>query len=206
MLDDQRRHLILLRHGQTAWNLVLRAQGETDIPLDETGHEQARRAAEALAVLGPSRLWTSDLDRAQQTASYVARATGLEPVVDPRLRELMLGERAGLTPDEFAAQFPEEHTQWRLTGYADVAGAESRDELVARSVPALESYLAALAPGETGIAVGHGWSLKAAVVALLGLPEDADRSIRGMGNCGWGALVQDPDRRISLTTWNQQTP
>ena len=117
-----------------------------------------------------------------------------------------MGERAGLTPEEFAAQFPEEHARWRRTGYADVAGAESRDELVARSVPALEECLAALGPGETGIAVGHGWSLKAAVVALLGLPAEADRSIRGMGNCGWGVLVQDPDRRVSLQTWNQQAP
>ena len=202
--SGERRHLVLLRHGQTAWNVVLRAQGETDIPLDDTGHEQARRVAQPLAALEPSRLWCSDLTRAQQTASYVAEATGLAPVVDPRLRELMLGERAGLTPDEFAVAFPDEHARWRRTGYADVAGAESRDELLARSVPALQDYLDALGPGETGIAVGHGWSLKAAVVALLGLPAEADRALRGMDNCAWGVVLHDPERGTSLRTWNQQ--
>ncbi|GGF37740.1 phosphoglycerate mutase [Marmoricola endophyticus] len=197
------RRLVLLRHGQTSWNVVLRAQGETDIALDETGHAQAAAAASVLAALGPVRLWTSDLTRARETASYVATAAGLEPVVDPRLQELHLGERAGLTTTEFAEAFPEEHARWRETGYAHVAGAETRGDLLARSVPALQDGLAALEPGETGIAVGHGWSLKAAVVGLLGLPPEADRVIRGMNNCHWGVLVSDEDGRTRLDTWNQ---
>ncbi|KAJ1684115.1 hypothetical protein LUZ63_020684 [Rhynchospora breviuscula] len=200
------RRLVLLRHGQTSWNVVLRAQGETDIPLDETGHAQATAAADVLAALDPSRLWCSDLTRARETASYVASATGLEPVLDPRLQELHLGERAGLTPPEFAEAFPDEHARWRRTGYAHVPGAETREELLARSVPALQDCLDALAPGETGVAVGHGWSLKAAVVGLLGLPPEADRVIRGMSNCGWGVLVADPDGRTRLDSWNVQAP
>ena len=91
------RRLILLRHGRTAWNHVLRVQGHTDVGLDDTGHAQAAGVAPTVAAMAPSLLWTSDLARAWETAAPVAAATGLAAVPDARLREFSLGEREGLT-------------------------------------------------------------------------------------------------------------
>ena len=102
------RRLVLLRHGRTALELIGRAQGHTDVTLDDTGREQAAAAAQYLAGYGAVALWSSDLARAGvRTATYVEKATGLAAVTDPRLREFDVGERAGLTVAEFAEKFPE---------------------------------------------------------------------------------------------------
>ena len=107
------RCLVLVRHGRTAWNQIDRAQGHADVPLDAIGHEQAAHAARRLAAMRPSRLWSSDLTRATQTAAYVSEVTGLDLVTDDRLREYDLGARSGLTKPEFAERFPREYAAWR---------------------------------------------------------------------------------------------
>ena len=89
------RRLVLVRHGQTEWNLLGRAQGHADISLDAIGHAQAAAAAPYLAALAPVRLWSSDLARARETAAYVAEAAGLPVETDPRLREYDVGVRSG---------------------------------------------------------------------------------------------------------------
>ena len=66
------KHLVLLRHGQTAWNAEGRIQGQLDVEIDETGHAQAAAVAPLLAALRPTTLWSSDSVRARQTAAYVA--------------------------------------------------------------------------------------------------------------------------------------
>ena len=67
------RTLVLLRHGQTAWNLEHRAQGHSDVELDDTGHAQAAAVAPYVAGLAPALLWSSDLARARQTAEYITK-------------------------------------------------------------------------------------------------------------------------------------
>ena len=106
------RKLVLVRHGRTDWNLAKRAQGHTDIPLDEVGHAQAQGMAPFVAALRPSRIWSSDLARASQTAAYVAALTGVTVEVDARLREYSVGERSGLTRVEFQERFPREYAAW----------------------------------------------------------------------------------------------
>ena len=68
------RRIILWRHGRTAWNAERRFQGQTDIPLDDTGMAQAARAAKVLARLHPNRIHSSDLSRARATADARAHA------------------------------------------------------------------------------------------------------------------------------------
>jgi broad specificity phosphatase PhoE len=192
------RRLVLLRHGRTAWNVEERAQGHADVPLDEVGHAEAAGAAPFLARMRPARLWSSDLARAMQTASYVAEATGLEVLPDARLRENDVGARSGLTLPEFAAKFPEEYAAWHAgRDTPQVDGSETREQMVARVVPALEECLASLGEGETGIAVMHGWCVKAALFALLGWPHELNRTVRSMDNCGW-AILADGSRDASL--------
>ncbi len=89
-----------LRHGQTEWNLQMRLQGSTDIPLNDTGREQARHAAGILAGHGLTRIITSPLSRALETARIVGERLELEPVVDDRLIERNFGQFEGMTIDE----------------------------------------------------------------------------------------------------------
>lgn len=89
--------LFLVRHGQTAWNSESRAQGHSNIPLDEVGKQQAGYLAEALIGHDVKRIITSDLDRAYSTALPVANMLGLDAVKEPRLRERSLGEWEGIT-------------------------------------------------------------------------------------------------------------
>lgn len=90
----------VLRHGQTDWNLQARLQGSTDIPLNDTGREQARKAADILAGEGLTKIVASPLSRALETARIVAERLGLEPEIDDRLIERNFGRFEGMTIDE----------------------------------------------------------------------------------------------------------
>jgi len=103
---------VLWRHGQTVWNAERRFQGQSDIPLDETGQAQAERAARLLAALRPDLLVSSDLSRAAGTAAALARLTGLEVTLDKDLRERSGGSWEGLTDTEIRTRYPVEHASW----------------------------------------------------------------------------------------------
>lgn len=201
------RTLLLLRHGQTAWNLEGRAQGHLDVELDASGLSQARAAAPGIAALRPAALVSSDLARARQTAEEIARLTGLTVRTDPRLREYDVGERAGLTIAEFAARFPAEHAAWASAGgsfeHADtVPGAETTADVLARVLPAIEDALARVEPGQTLCVVGHGAATKVAMLALLGWDHALGRTVRGLDNCAWAALEIATGGGRRLTAYN----
>jgi probable phosphoglycerate mutase len=200
------RTLVLLRHGETDWNAEGRAQGYTDVPLNALGHAQARAVAGRLAGLGASRLWSSDLMRALQTAEHIGAATGLAVEKDARLREYDLGERSGLTMAEFAAEFPERYAAWLAESEALlVPGEETTEQVRDRVVPALRDCLDALEPGTTGVLVLHGACLKVGLMALLEWPWESARSLRGMDNCGY-AVVEESGRRggLRLASYNER--
>ncbi len=197
------RRLVLLRHGQTAWNAIGRGQGHSDVELDETGRSQSQLAAPAIAAYRPSLLWSSDLARCRQTAAAVAEKCGLDPVYDARLREFDLGERTGLTMAEFEEQYPQEYAAFRAGHMLAVHGGEGVDEVAARMQTALSELLAALGPGETAVAVSHGGALKVAVGRLLGWPAEAAGSLHGLANCGWVVLDEVPESgQLRLSAYN----
>jgi len=202
------RRLVLLRHGRTAWNESGRAQGHADIELDPTGHAQAESAARQLAGLDPAALWSSDLARARQTAGYVASACGLSPRYDDRLREFDVGERQGLTLDEFAGRFPDEYTSWvRGDALLPVRDGEVTEDVERRIVPALRECLGSLGHGETGLVVTHGAAMKVAVTGLLGWPRDLTISLKGVDNCAWVVLDEiEHGGRLRLAAYNQKAP
>jgi probable phosphoglycerate mutase len=197
--------LVLLRHGQTGWNREGRAQGHTDVELDETGRAQVRTMVPYVAAMAPTALWSSDLVRARETADRIAEATGLPVRLDARLREFDAGERAGLTLAEFAERFPEAHTSWReghVTG--EVPGAESIADVRARIVPALQDAWAATGPGRTTVVVAHGACLRVGLLALLGWPESLLTGLRGLDNCGWAVIEADPHGHgVRLASYNE---
>lgn len=156
------RSLILIRHGETDWNRAGRIQGLTDIPLNDAGREQARRAAEELRselAISPSDaadaavIVSSDLQRAAETSDIIAGALGLHaPRRYPELRERAYGDAEGLLTAEF-------QRRWGPWHVADVPGAETRADLRRRALAALARAQHDAAPMGTTlplIVVAHG--------------------------------------------------
>jgi probable phosphoglycerate mutase len=137
--------LILVRHGETEWNRLRRVQGRTDIPLNETGREQARATARRLADDRFDAVAASPLSRAAETAQIIADGLGIGPVelIDD-LVERNYGEAEGMTGEDI-------DTRWG----GKLEAQESRDEILARVKPALLA-LAARHPGQRVLVVSHG--------------------------------------------------
>jgi broad specificity phosphatase PhoE len=204
------RRLVLLRHGRTAWNDAGRAQGHADVPLDDVGELQAKTVAPLLAALSPVAVWSSDLSRAAQTAAHVGAEAGLEPVLDARLREFDVGaNRTGLTSEQFAARFPDEHAALVAGEISAIPGRETDDDVLARFLPAITAYAGSLDEGETGVVVAHGAALRVAVPAFLGWGNDPGEALGGLANCGWAELELSAStwtggvERWRLTAWNR---
>ncbi|MGH3343692.1 MAG: histidine phosphatase family protein [Carbonactinosporaceae bacterium] len=185
-----RRRIVIWRHGRTRWNLENRFQGQTDVPLDKTGRAQARRAARLLAALRPDAILASDLRRAADTATPLARLAGLEVIFDKDLRESYAGVWQGLTNDEIAARYPQEMTAWRRGDPVRRGGGELEAEVADRAVAALERGLAAVGHEGTLVAVTHGGAARVAIGRLLGLPGESWGALGGLSNCCWSVLGQ----------------
>ena len=158
--------LWLIRHGETAWNAIGRMQGHTDIPLNETGLEQAGMLARQLVEDHKTEhfaaLYVSDLGRARQTAQPTSHALALPVQLDPQLRERNYGIFEGLTRDEIAQQYPEGwvHIKARTPEY-QIPDGESIAQFYARTLAVL-GRLAAQHPGQQILVVAHGGILDCA--------------------------------------------
>ncbi len=157
--------------------------------LDEVGRAQADLAAQALSRQRPTKLWSSDLARARETAEGIAVRTGLTVATSAAFREYSVGRRTGLTLVEFAERHPEEYAEWRA-GRRAVLDAEDDDDVVARFVPALTTAMSSLGPGERGVVVSHGAALRTALVEVLGWPRSSKDGLVGLGNCHWAELEE----------------
>jgi len=159
--------LLLVRHGESAWNREGRVQGQAPgVPLTDTGLAQARRAAALLRGCGATRLVSSDLQRAVETAAVVAEAVGLPVETDADLRE----QGVGVLEGRYAHELGEEPTpEGAHVHEIRWGGGESIVDVHARVTRFCER-LRASAPGETVILVSHGATLQVlrAVVAGLG--------------------------------------
>lgn len=202
--NDAKR-LVLLRHGRTAWNATGRAQGHTDISLDDVGRAQAANAAMHLAAFEPAFVWSSDLARARETAAEIVALTGGELVLDSRLREIDVGVRQGLTFDEFSAAHPDIVARFRAGERVVVPGAEPVEEIAERMLAVIGAAAELVQPGETGILVGHGASLKIGLLAFLGAPDDLSEMLAGMANCAWAVLELHRLRGWQIVDYNAQT-
>lgn len=187
-----RQRVVLLRHGRTAYNAGGRFQGQLDTALDELGRTQATVAAEELVHLKPTVLIASDSARAADTGAAVAARTGLELLLDPRLREIHLGLWSGLTRDEAQAQFPDEYAAW-MAGH-DVArgGGETYAEVGVRAVAAIEEALPAIGESGTLVAVTHGGTARATIGTMLDFPPGHWWRFAGLANARRTVLVRGP--------------
>jgi probable phosphoglycerate mutase len=194
--------LIVWRHGNTDWNAANRVQGQTDVPLNDLGRQQATDAAELLARLRPDALVSSDLRRAAETAAALAALTGRSVTYDDRLRERNFGVWEGLTMSEVAKTRPEEYARW--TAGADVIGGdvETLDDLGKRVADALQSAADLVTPGGTVVVATHGAAARSGIGHLLGWPREQLRTLRALQNCHWVELTHDTTRGWQIATYN----
>ena len=174
--------LYIVRHGETVWNREGRIQGHTDVALSDRGMEQARLLAHRLKPVQFDAAYASDLCRASQTASLILEGREVPLLPTPRLREYHKGAFEGMTEPELRAGFPNEYPSYvaKDLDYAPEGG-ESTRQVSARMTEAIneikERHL-----NDTVLVVGHGGSLRAAMMALLGMPMDANWRFV-FGNC-----------------------
>jgi glucosyl-3-phosphoglycerate phosphatase len=198
---------VLLRHGQTIWNVEHRFQGHTDIPLDETGLAQAERAGRLLAALRPDAIMSSDLGRALSTAQPLAKLTGLVVSIDKDLRERSGGRWEGLTDDEIREQYPRERETW------SPPDGEAAEAVADRVAAALQRAVDSIPPGGLAVVVSHGAALRFGMERLLGIDEQAGSVLGPLSNCSWSVLGQrtghqpagDPVTRWRLLEHNAGT-
>lgn len=186
------RRLLVWRHGQTEWNASGRAQGQTEVPLDDVGRAQAREAAARLASLRPVAIWSSDLSRASQTARVLADLTGIPVRLDTRLREAHLGVRQGLTMTESRAQYREEWARWDAGEQVRFPGAEIEHEVADRIRNVMHDAAAELGPDQLAVLVSHGVAMRLGVCRFLDLPQPNWKSFSGFSNCAWALLEEGP--------------
>jgi broad specificity phosphatase PhoE len=148
--------LILIRHGESVWNVEGRWQGQADPPLSERGRSQARDAVQRIAGLEPEALYSSTLRRAHETALILGRGIDLEPRVEPRLREFNVGVWSGLTKPEIEQRWPGQYARFSFRELDfRPGGGESPRELMARVHQALDE-IAHRHAGQRVLLVSHG--------------------------------------------------
>lgn len=167
--------LLVIRHGETAWNVEHRIQGHLDIPLSPAGITQAARLAERLAGERIDAVYSSELARAWLTAQPLAGRLGLQVVPEPRVRERCFGIFEGLTLDEVADRHPDAFQRWRERDPAwAMDGGETGQQLIERVLAALHD-IADRHRGQTVAIVTHGGVLDVAYRAARALDWDAPR-------------------------------
>jgi 2,3-bisphosphoglycerate-dependent phosphoglycerate mutase len=207
---EQVTRVLAIRHGETAWNVDTRLQGQLDVPLNDNGREQARRVALSLRHDAPDVIYSSDLSRARATAQAVADLVGLPLRLDAGLRERHFGIWQGNTYAEVEQGWPELAERWRRRE-ADF-GPEQGETLQAfyDRVLACASRLAAAHHGANVLLVAHGGVLDCLYRAASRMTLNAPRtwelpntgvnrllySASGFSLVGWGDVQHLEDEAL----------
>lgn len=192
--------LIAVRHGETAWNVDTRIQGQLDIGLNNTGFWQARRVGQALADEDIGVIYASDLSRAWQTAQEIAKPHGLTVLPEPGLRERAFGHFEGMSFAEIEATLPEQAKRWRERDPEfEPEGGESLLAFRER-VTRIASKLAARHPGQLVALVAHGGVMDVLYRAATRQDLQAPRTWQ-LGNAAINRMLWTPEG-FSLVGWS----
>ncbi|TMF66840.1 MAG: histidine phosphatase family protein [Chloroflexi bacterium] len=175
-----------VRHGESEANAARRFAGQTDSPLTEKGRKQAEAVADELAKVRFDKVVSSDLSRTRDTADVIASRQAVPVEVVRDLREIDVGERTGTAFDD-ARGLP----NWRDDGFVAWPGGETLEQVVARSLGAIDR-LARENPGKTICVVGHGGINRILISHFLGILPKLDRS--PATNTNISVVVTDGER------------
>lgn len=162
--------IILVRHGETTWNIEGRYQGQEDTPLSERGLQQGRLLAEGLRHIPIDMAISSPLQRSWQTCSFCAGLHDLPVTADERLKEINHGCWEGVLAQDIARQYPKEFALWHTQPHLVQmpGGGESLEDVRRRARAAFDDY-ARLYPGKTVLVAAHDAVNKAVICDLLGM-------------------------------------
>ena len=183
--------ILLLRHGETDWNLQGRCQGVTDLDLNERGRQQARDIAAYLSTERITAIYSSDLKRALHTAEFIRRPHDLEVTVDSNFRELNHGAFEGLTFSDIRACFPDFLKKWRSEP-ADliIPRGERLVDVEERAWKAMERIVRSHSSDETAVVVSHNFAILAILCRITGTPLNGYRSFH-IEPCGLTHIQYD---------------
>ncbi len=193
--------LVAVRHGETAWNVDTRIQGQLDIGLNDRGRWQARRVGLALAGEPIAAVYSSDLQRAWHTAAAIAEPAGLPVQPEADLRERRFGRFEGRTFQEIEAQWPHHAQDWRrrVPDWAPPDGGETLLALRTRVGEAVHR-IAARHVGELVVLVAHGGVLDALYRLATRQSVDAPRTWE-LPNAAINRLLWTPDG-LTVVGWS----
>lgn len=184
----------IVRHGETEANARSVIQGHRDFPLDEAGLRQAQSAAAWLKGEKVSRILSSPLSRAAETARLIAAATGASgPEIEPDLIEIDTGSFSGISLEEARLRFPAEYAAFEGSSWEGVPDAERASALYERAMRVWERLRAEAASAGSGgaiVAVSHGGFIQWLVRATFGCRSWMPLFVTG--NCGIFELVVEP--------------
>jgi len=170
-------YLVLVRHGQSEWNLLNVFTGHTDIELSEKGKSEAQKAAKLLADITLHRAHTSDLKRAQDTLDIILRKTGhveIPTKKHPAIKERHYGDLTGMNKDEAKKKFGDElFLKYRRSWDTAPPNGESLKDTADRAIPYYENeILTDLKAGHNVIVAAHGNSLRAIIKHLENIADE----------------------------------
>jgi 2,3-bisphosphoglycerate-dependent phosphoglycerate mutase len=169
--------LVLVRHGQSQWNLENRFTGWVDVPLTELGEQEARRAGKHLKDMKFDVAFTSELQRAQKTLAVILNETGqlsLHIIKDKALNERHYGDLQGLDKGETAKKYGDAQVKiWRRSYDVPPPNGESLKDTAARTIPYFDAEVVPyLKEGKNVIIAAHGNSLRSIVMHLEHLTKE----------------------------------
>jgi broad specificity phosphatase PhoE len=198
--EHQVTTLLLIRHGQTDHNAAGRWQGHLDVPLNENGQAQAQALAQRLADWPIEAVYSSDLQRAAQTAVAIATPHTLQPTFDPIWRERDVGAFQSLNSQEIQTKFPAVWADMLKTGVLNPPNGEHQTSLRERAERALAQVLSQH-EGQMIAIVSHGALLNGLISNVLGIPRERFGRFRLNGNTGL-SIVENNSRGPVLTLLN----
>ncbi|MFN8471662.1 MAG: histidine phosphatase family protein [Anaerolineae bacterium] len=195
--------ILLIRHGETDANRGRVFQGQTGLGLNARGKAQAQLLADRLATANMKldALYSSDLQRAWETAEFVGTRLDVCPIPEPGLREVFLGAWQGLSYDEVAQQFPDEWTAWRRGEDLRRGGGENYVDLQTRMMTTLDRLVRAHSGATLGV-VSHGAAIKLFVAGVLGIEMARLPYFHVASNTAVTVVAREPDGDWDLLIWN----
>jgi broad specificity phosphatase PhoE len=197
--------LLLIRHGQTSWNVEHRLPGQIPgIELNQTGRQQVARLTEALTVIPVSAIISSPLDRAHETARIIAQQFNLEIQLEPDLMDIQIGHWAGQSYDELSKNDPD----WKAFVKDPTAGpddVETFPQVQKRAVAAIERWRKLDSIGAYPAFVAHADVIKLLIAHYTGLEAKRAGSLM-IDNASVSLVELDPDHnpRVLSIGWNPQ--